>query len=95
MPAARRARAARLSFKFNGFCRLTSEKPEVMASSVSLNLRVTTPGARKGEKRRPKGPEIIAPHVGHNESKLLNALTKCATVEEQARVVKDVSTTQS
>ena len=66
-------------------------KEKVMASSVSLNLRVTTPGARKGEKRRPKGPEMITPHVGHNDSKLLNSLTKCASVEEQVRVVKMVN----
>ena len=64
---------------------------KVMATSVSLNLRVTTPGARKGEKRRPKGAEMITPHVGHNDSKLLNTLTKCASVEEQVRVVKTVN----
>ena len=63
-----------------------------MASSVSLNLRVTTPGAKKGEKRRLTGPEVITPHVGHNESKLYDKLTKCSSVEEQVKVVKTVRT---
>ena len=63
----------------------------IMASSVSLNLRVTTPGARKGEKRRPTGPEMITQLVGHSDSELFATLTKCVSVEEQVRVVKTVS----
>ena len=64
-----------------------------MASTVSLNLRVTTPGARKGEKRRPTGPETITQLLagGHGDSELFATLTNCATVEEQVRVVKTVS----
>ena len=63
-----------------------------MASTVSLNLRVTTPGARKGEKRRPTGPEMITQLlVGHSDSELFTTLTNCVTVEEQVRVVKTVS----
>ena len=63
-----------------------------MASTVSLNLRVTTPGARKGEKRRPTGPEMITQLVvGHGDSELFATLTNCVTVEEQVRVVKAVS----
>ena len=62
-----------------------------MASTVSLNLRVTTPGARKGEKRRPTGPEVITQLVGHSDSELFTKLTNCFTVEEQVRVVKRVS----
>ena len=62
-----------------------------MATSVSLNLRVTTPGVRKGEKRRPKGPEAIEPHIGHSDSKLINEVGECSTVEAQVEVVKKVS----
>ena len=63
-----------------------------MASTVSLNLRVTTPGARKGEKRRPTGPEMITQLIaGHGDSELFANLTSCVAVEEQVRVVKTVS----
>ena len=63
-----------------------------MASTVSLNLRVTAPGARKGEKRRPTGPEMITQLlVGHGDSELFANLTSCVAVEEQVRVVKTVS----
>ena len=62
-----------------------------MASTVSLNLRVTAPGARKGEKRRPTGPEMITQLLaGHGDSELFANLTNCVTVEEQVRVVKTV-----